>query len=221
MIEAGEPDAGEVAAGDALFGRPWRFLLSVPSLDVLPGADRPEIALAGRSNVGKSSLINALVRQRGLARTSHTPGRTQELNYYAAPGVALFLVDMPGYGFAKAPKAHVAAWTALVKDYLRGRPSLVRVLLLVDARHGLKETDRAIMALMDKAGVAYQAILTKADKLAATALAEVSAATVAALSRHPAAGRGVLATSAHSGLGLAALRAEIAALAAAHGAFAR
>src|SRR5262249_36191179 len=155
------------------------------------------------------------------ARTSHTPGRTQELNYYAAPGVALYLVDMPGYGFAKAPKGHVAAWTALVKDYLRGRPSLVRVLLLVDARHGLKETDRAIMALMDSPGVAYRAILPKADKVAAPALAEVSAATVAALARHPAAGQGVLATSAHSGLGLAALRAEIAALAAAHGAFAR
>jgi GTP-binding protein len=215
---AANPDACQLAAGEALFGRPWQFVRGVPALEVLPEADRPEIAFAGRSNVGKSSLINALVRQRGLARISHSPGRTQELNYYASPGVALFLVDMPGYGFARAPISLVASWTALVNDYLRGRPSLVRVLLLIDARHGLKEADRVIMALMDGAGVAYQAILTKADKITGSALPAVLEATRAALSEHPAAGQGVRPTSAHSGLGIAELRAEIAGLAVGHGA---
>jgi GTP-binding protein EngB required for normal cell division len=135
LLPALTPD--ELAAGEALFNRPWQFLKSVPDLQFLPTADRHEVALAGRSNVGKSSLINALVKQRGLARTSNTPGRTQELNYFEVPGTALFLVDMPGYGFAKAPKAKVDAWTSLVKDYLRGRPNLLRVFLLIDARHGI------------------------------------------------------------------------------------
>ncbi|HJZ45249.1 MAG TPA: ribosome biogenesis GTP-binding protein YihA/YsxC, partial [Hyphomicrobiaceae bacterium] len=137
--------ADELAAGEALFARGWQFVKSVPSLEFLPSPDRTEMAFAGRSNVGKSSLLNALVRQRGLARTSNTPGRTQELNYFEVHGAALFLVDMPGYGFAKAPKAKVDAWTSLVKDYLRGRPSLVRVFLLIDARHGLKPPDLAMM----------------------------------------------------------------------------
>jgi GTP-binding protein len=211
-------DAAQLAAGEALFGRPWRFIKGVPRLDVLPSTDRPELAFAGRSNVGKSSLINALVGQRGLARTSHTPGRTQELNFFESSGVALFLVDMPGYGFAKAPKDHVAAWTRLVKDYLRGRATLMRVLLLVDARHGLKEADRAVMVLMDAAGVSYQAVLTKADKVKGHELDAVTASTLGTLSHHAAAGQAVLATSAHTGLGIAQLRAEIAALSEAHGA---
>src|SRR5262245_56709587 len=134
--------AEELAAGEALFSRPWQFLKSVPDLQFLPGADRHEVAFAGRSNVGKSSLINALVKRRALARTSHTPGRTQELNSVETPGISLFVVDMPGYGFAAAPKAKVEAWTDLVRAYLRGRASLLRVLLLIDARHGLKDVDR-------------------------------------------------------------------------------
>ena len=155
----------EIAAGEALFRRPWQFLLSAPRLDVLPPAAGPEIAFAGRSNVGKSSLINALVGQRGLARTSNTPGRTQELIFFGAADVALTIVDMPGYGFAQAPKAKVEEWTGLVRDYLRGRPTLLRVLLLIDARHGLKPTDRDVMELMDQAAVSYQAVLTKTDKI--------------------------------------------------------
>ena len=155
----------ELAAGEALFNRPWQFVKSVPELQFLPAADRHEIALAGRSNVGKSSLINSLVKRRGLARTSNTPGRTQELNFFETPGLALYLVDMPGYGFAEAPKAKVEAWTKLVRDYLRGRVTLLRVFLLIDARHGLKSPDRAMMALLDEAAVSYQAVLTKGDKI--------------------------------------------------------
>ena len=213
-----QPTAFQLAAGEALFARAWRFLRGVPRLDLLPGTDQAEVAFAGRSNVGKSSLINALVRQRGLARTSRTPGRTQELNFFAAPGVFLFLVDMPGYGFAKAPHAQVAAWTQLLKDYLRGRPTLMRDYHLVDARHGLMAGDRDLMQLMDAAGVAYRIVLTKADKLKPHALSAVTAAVVEALSEHPAAGRAVLATSAQTSLGVAELRAEIAELAKAHGA---
>jgi GTP-binding protein len=206
----------DLAAGEALFARPWRFVRSVPSLATLPPPDRPELAFAGRSNVGKSSLINALLNRRGLARTSNTPGRTQELNYFETPQVALFLVDMPGYGFAKAPKDKVEAWTRLVRDYARGRATLVRVFLLVDARHGLKPPDLAFMGLMDEAAVSYQAILTKADKIKPPALAAVLAATAEALSRRPAAYPVALATSAQTGAGLPELRAEIARLAAAH-----
>jgi GTP-binding protein len=208
----------ELAAGEALFARPWRFVKSVPSLEFLPTADRREIAFAGRSNVGKSSLINALVRQRGLARASNTPGRTQELNFFEAPGVGLFLVDMPGYGFAEAPKDKVEAWTRLVRDYLRGRASLLRVLLLVDARHGLKSADLAVMRLMDEAAVSYQAVLTKADKVKPPRLAETLAAVAGELEGHAAAFARVLATSAQEGGGIPEFRAELAALVAAHGA---
>jgi GTP-binding protein len=207
----------ELSAGEALFARPWRFLKSVPGLDLLPAADRPEIAFAGRSNVGKSSLINALVNRRGLARASNTPGRTQELNFFEAPELALYLVDMPGYGFAEAPKAKVEAWTRLVRDYLRGRPNLLRVLLLIDARHGLKAADLALMQLMDEAAVSYQAVLTKADKIKPPRLEEVLTHVAADLAAHPAAFARVLATSAQSGRGLAELRAELAALLSAHG----
>jgi GTP-binding protein len=208
----------EIAAGEALFARPWRFVMSVPSLEVLPDPDRPEIAFAGRSNVGKSSLINALVGRRGLARTSNTPGRTQELNFFEVPHATLFLVDMPGYGFAKAPKDKVDAWTRLVRDYLRGRPNLVRVFLLIDARHGIKSADEPIMQLLDEAAVSYQAVLTKVDKLKPPALASVVTDTAAALQTHAAAYATLITTSSESGSGIAELRAEIAALAAAHGA---
>jgi GTP-binding protein len=208
----------EIDAGEALFRRPWQFLRSAPRLDVLPPVAGPEIAFAGRSNVGKSSLINALVGQRGLARTSNTPGRTQELIFFGAAGVALTIVDMPGYGFAQAPKAKVEEWTGLVRDYLRGRPTLMRVFLLIDARHGLKPTDRDVMELMDEAAVSYQAVLTKTDKIKPPELALRIAATGEELRRHPAAYPGLLATSAQSGAqsgsGIAELRAHIAQLAA-------
>jgi GTP-binding protein len=207
----------QLADGEALFRRPWQFVKGVPSLEVLPAAERTEICFAGRSNVGKSSLINGLAG-RTLARTSNTPGRTQELNFYAAPGVSLFMVDLPGYGFAEAPKPRVEAWTRLVRDYLRGRATLARVFLLIDARRGLTPPDLEIMRLMDEAAVSYQGVLTKADKIKPTELAHVLTATEHALGKHAAASVGVFATSAQTGAGLAELKAEIAALAGAFGA---
>jgi GTP-binding protein len=210
-IDAFTPN--ELAAGEALFNRPWRFVKGVPSLEFLPESDRREIAFAGRSNVGKSSLINALVNQHGLARTSNTPGRTQELNFFETDGVPLFLVDMPGYGFAQAPKSKVDQWTLLVKDFLRGRPSLARVFILIDARHGLKEADRGVMRLMDEAAVSYQAVLTKADKIKPTQLADVTRATETELGAHAAAHPVLCATSAQTGAGIPELRAEIARIA--------
>jgi GTP-binding protein len=203
----------EFRAGEALFRRPWQFLLSAPRIEILPAVSAPEIAFAGRSNVGKSSLINALVGRRGLARTSNTPGRTQELNFFTAPGVALTIVDMPGYGFAQAPKAKVDEWTGLVRDYLRGRPTLLRVFLLIDARHGLKPTDAAAMDLMDEAAVSYQVVLTKIDKIKPHQLAEIEGATSAELKKHPAAFPALLSTSSQSGAGIPELRAQIAQLA--------
>jgi GTP-binding protein len=209
----------ELAAGEALFRRPWRFVKSVPRLDLLPPGERTEICFAGRSNVGKSSLINRLTG-RTLARTSNTPGRTQELNFYAAPDLALWLVDMPGYGFAEAPKPNVEAWTRLVRAYLRGRRSLARVYLLIDVRRGLTRPDLHMLRFLDEAAVSYQAVLTKTDKVKPTEEASVAALTERALEVHPAAARSVLATSAQSGTGLAELRAEMAALAQACGALA-
>jgi GTP-binding protein len=207
----------QLADGEALFRRPWQFVKGVPNLSVLPAAERTEICFAGRSNVGKSSLINRLVG-RTLARTSNTPGRTQELNFYAAAGVSLSIVDLPGYGFAAAPKPRVQAWTRLVRDYLRGRASLARALLLIDARRGLTPADLEIMRLMDEAAVSYQGVLTKADKVKPTELARVLAASEQALGTHAAAVAGVFATSAETGAGVAELRAEMATLARAFGA---
>jgi GTP-binding protein len=205
--------AADASEGDRLFGRPWVFVKSAPSLDVLPplGAAM-EIAFAGRSNVGKSSLINALVRRDGLARTSNTPGRTQELNIFESPGIDLFLVDMPGYGFAKAPKDKVEAWTRLVKAYLRGRPALVRVFLLIDARHGIKPPDLEMMRLMDEAAVSYQVVLTKADKIGPPQLAARVAETEQQLLAHPAAYPALLVTSSAKKTGVAELGEAIAAL---------
>jgi len=212
------PDEGAEQAERArlLFARPWTFLRGVTTMGNLPPAGPPEVAFAGRSNVGKSSLINALVGRKGLARTSVTPGRTQELNFFvpeagAASGEppALAIVDMPGYGFAQAPKDKVEAWTALVFDYLRGRVSLKRVYVLVDARHGLKERDTEALDLLDKAAVSYQVVLTKADKIKPPALERLVAATQAALARRPAAFPAVLATSSQKSLGIAELRTAI------------
>ena len=206
----------DLAAGEQLFASPAVFLLSAPALEFLPAADRPEIAFAGRSNVGKSSLINALARHKHLARASNTPGRTQELNFFAPAEGGLYLIDMPGYGFAEAPKEKVKAWTALIKDYLRGRPTLVRVFLLIDARHGLKQIDRDIMALLDTSAVSYQVVLTKADKINPSELAAVFKETEKALVKHTAAFPKIIATSSEKGEGIAELRGAIARLYADH-----
>ena len=198
----------EIAAGERALRRPWTFVLGVAELTQLPEPDQPEIAFAGRSNVGKSSLINALVDAHGLARTSNTPGRTQQLNIFTCE-LGVRLVDMPGYGFAKAPKEMVDRWTRLIRRYLRGRPSLARVYMLVDARHGLKPVDREIMALLGEAAVSYQVVLTKADKVKPPALAALVEATERALATEPAAFPQVLATSAETKAGIPELRAAI------------
>ncbi|MDE2302893.1 MAG: YihA family ribosome biogenesis GTP-binding protein [Sphingomonadales bacterium] len=193
-----------------LFAGPIAFLKGAPTIAFLPDPTLPEIAFAGRSNVGKSSLLNALAGRSGLARTSVTPGRTQELNFFevGAPA-ALRLVDMPGYGYAKAPPAVVAQWRRTLRDFLRGRLVLKRALLLIDARHGIKPVDAEMMAMLDQAAVGYRLVLTKADKPRASELAAIEAATAAEARRHPAAFPQVEVTSAETGLGIAALRAAI------------
>ncbi len=199
----------EIEAGRQLFRQPWDFVTAASSLESLPKIDGVEIALAGRSNVGKSSLINALTNRKALARTSHTPGRTQELIFFGPADSALRLVDMPGYGFASAPKSKVQAWTGLIHKYLKGRPSLARVFLLIDARHGLKDNDEAVMKELDAAAVNYQIVLTKTDDIKAAELPARIAATEEALRKHPAAYPLVLATSARNGDGIPDLRAAI------------
>jgi len=208
-----EAEALRLERGRALFAAPWEFLRSIPSIDLLPRPDGVEIAFAGRSNVGKSSLINALVGRKGLARTSNTPGRTQMLNAFAstAPDAPpLVIIDMPGYGYAKAPKAQVDAWTALVHDYLRGRQNLRRVFLLIDSRHGPKANDLSVMNELDEVAVNYQVVLTKADKLKPSAVARIEASVAQAIARRPAAHPVILATSSEKGTGLDELRATIA-----------
>ena len=192
------------------FTGPVEFRLSAPALEFLPDPDVSEIAFAGRSNVGKSSLRNALTGRQGLARASNTPGRTQELNFFDVGEPRVFrLVDMPGYGYAEAPKDLVARWKRLIWDYLRGRAVLKRVLVLIDARHGLKAVDIEIMSMLDKAAVSYQVVLTKGDKIKPTALAAVLAAVEAVAKTHVAAHPEVLATSAETGWGIPELRAAV------------
>jgi len=193
-----------------LFAGPVSFLKSAPELKFLPEPEVPEIAFAGRSNVGKSSLLNRLANRASLARTSNTPGRTQELNIFeVGDPVRLRLIDMPGYGFAKAPKDLSRRWRYLVNDYLRGRQVLKRTLLLVDSRHGLKDVDREIMKMLDDAAVSYRLVLTKADKVKASDLAEVTARTAEEARNHPAAHPGIIVTSSEKGLGMDALRAAV------------
>lgn len=205
------------ATDKPLFGRPWVFIRGVPSMEFLPPEGPAEVAFAGRSNVGKSSLINALVGQKGLARTSNTPGRTQELNYFVPEGYSgqpgdlppMALVDMPGYGYAQAPKAHVDAWTKLVFDYLRGRATLKRVYVLIDSRHGIKKNDDDVLKLLDKAAVSYQIVLTKTDKIKEAGVPRLLTETLEHIRKRPAAYPEVLATSSEKSAGLDALRAEI------------
>jgi len=193
-----------------LFAGPIAFVKSAPELKFLPDPDIPEIAFAGRSNVGKSSLLNALTNRKALARTSNTPGRTQELNIFdVGSPPQIRLVDMPGYGFADAPKDLVRRWRFLINDYLRGRPVLKRTLVLVDSRHGLKEVDRDVMRMLDDAAVSYHLVLTKGDKVKPSALGALYEATLIEAGKHPAAHPAIFTTSSETGSGIAELRTAI------------
>ena len=204
------PSDEALEKGRLLFAGETEFLKGVVAMDGLPPADRLEVCFAGRSNVGKSSLINALTGRKGLARASNTPGRTQEINFFTAGD--LYVVDLPGYGFANAPVAVVAKWQALLKNYLQGRPTLRRVFVLIDARHGAKAVDEEIMTLLDRAAVTFQVVMTKADKVKGSALEDSMAATRAAMAKHPAAYPELILTSSEKGEGIAALRAVIASI---------
>jgi GTP-binding protein len=203
--------SSEIEAGRRLFAADWQFIAAAGTIERLPPMQGTEIAFAGRSNVGKSSLINALTGRKALARTSHTPGRTQELIFFAGPA-PLRLVDMPGYGYAEAPKSKVKAWTALIHAYLAGRANLARVYVLIDARHGLKDADDSVLKALDTAAVSYQIVLTKADQPKAAELEKRIAETAAALSKRAAAFPEIIATSARESTGMPELRAAIARL---------
>ena len=211
-------DAKLIEAGRKLFAGDWQFVWASPSIDTLPPMAGLEVAFAGRSNVGKSSLINALTGRNTLARTSNTPGRTQELVFFErSDKTGLRLVDMPGYGYAAAPKAKVASWTALIHKFLQGRSSLARVYVLIDARHGLKDVDGDVFKTLDKAAVSYQVVLTKADQVKVSELAPHAAEIASKLAKHPAAFPHVLTTSSRSGEGINELRAAMAQLLAERG----
>jgi GTP-binding protein len=211
MRDMDEFSDAEIEAGRRLFAGDWHFATAAGSLSSVPPMSVPEIAFAGRSNVGKSSLINALTGRKALARTSNTPGRTQELIFFGGPD-KLLLVDMPGYGYAATAKSKVAAWTGLIHDYLRGRATLARVYVLIDARHGLKAVDDAILDTLGKAAVSHEIVLTKCDQIGEAALAERIDAVTTAMKKRPAAFPDLVATSARTGAGIAELRAAVARL---------
>jgi|TARA_R110000787_G_scaffold90862_1_gene191663 GTP-binding protein len=204
------PSDEALEKGRLLFAGETTFLKGVVAMDGLPPADRLEVCFAGRSNVGKSSLINSLTGRKGLARASNTPGRTQEINFFTVGD--LYVVDLPGYGFANAPVAVVAKWQALLKNYLQGRPTLRRVFVLIDARHGAKAVDEEIMTLLDRAAVTFQVVMTKTDKVKGSDLEASMAATRAAMAKHPAAYPELILTSSEKSDGIAALRAVIASI---------
>ena len=200
--------ANEIEAGRRLFAADWQFIAATGTIERLPPMTGVEIAFVGRSNVGKSSLINALTGRKALARTSHTPGRTQELIFFSA-GTPLRLVDMPGYGYAEAPKSKIKAWNELIHAYLSGRTNLARVYVLIDARHGLKEADDSLLKTLDVSAVSYQIVLTKADQVKASELEQRLADTATALAKRPAAFPDILVTSSREGTGMPELRATI------------
>lgn len=204
-------DSSKIEQAKAQFLKPCDFMLSVAHLEQLPEADLDEIAFAGRSNVGKSSLINALFNQRKLAKTSSTPGRTQQLNFFNFDN-KIYLVDLPGYGYAKAPEKMVRQWQAVLKTYLRGRPNLRRVFLLIDSRHGIKAEDLEIMKMLDVTAVSYQIVLTKIDKISAGELNKVTTLTSQEISKHAAALPDILVTSSEKRIGIDILQAEICSL---------
>ena len=207
-LTAGDFTADELEAGRLAFAREWEFRYATDKIATLPPMAGLEVAIAGRSNVGKSSLINALTGRKALARTSNTPGRTQNLIFFSAGG-PLSIVDMPGYGYAQAPKDKVRAWTGLIHAYLRGRANLARVYVLIDARHGLKDTDAPVLDGLDEAAVSYAVVLTKADQVKPPELADRIAGVAAGLARRPAAYPHIIATSARSDAGIADLRAAL------------
>ena len=205
-----DTDAKLIEQGRKLFAGEWQFVWASPSIETLPPMASVEVAFAGRSNVGKSSLINALTGRNALARTSHTPGRTQELIFFEGPDNAgLRLVDMPGYGYASAPKTKVASWTKLIHQFLLGRATLARVYVLIDARHGIKDVDQDVLKTLDKSAVSYQVVMTKADQVKPAELQKHIEETTAALAKHPAAFPEVLVTSSKNGAGMPELRAAM------------
>ncbi|SMY06385.1 ribosome biogenesis GTP-binding protein YihA/YsxC [Flavimaricola marinus] len=206
-----DPDAATTEKGRLLFAGEVEFLKGVVAMDGLPPSDRIEVCFAGRSNVGKSSLINAVTGRKAIARASNTPGRTQEINFFTVQD-ALYLVDLPGYGFANAPLPVVEKWQRLLKSYLSGRPTLRRVFVLIDARHGAKAVDEEIMSLLDRSAVTFQCVMTKTDKVKASDLEKSLATTRAALTRHPAAFPEIVLTSSEKGDGISTLRAIIASI---------